>query len=46
MDLDMIQKFLGHQNLSTTESYLVVSQDKLKNIHSSCHPFGDKYAKR
>jgi site-specific recombinase XerD len=39
MDLELIQDLLGHQDITTTQSYLVVSQDKLRDIYSKCHPF-------
>lgn len=45
MDLEMIQKFLGHKHLSTTELYLSVNFDKLKSVHAQYHPFGAKYVK-
>jgi len=40
MDLELIQNLLGHQNLSTTESYLSVNLSKIKDIHANCHPYG------
>jgi len=43
VDLDLIQILLGHRHLSTTQTYLSISYDRLKQIHKSCHPFGDKY---
>jgi len=43
MDLELIQVLLGHQNLSTTQTYLVTTLDRLKNIHQCCHPLGAKY---
>lgn len=45
MDLECVQALLGHQHLSTTETYLVVNDDRLKDIHTRCHPFGGEYAK-
>lgn len=45
MDLELIQRFLGHQNLSTTESYLSIDDSRLRDVHARFHPFGDKYAK-
>lgn len=44
VDLELIQSLLGHRNLSTTQSYLSVSQDRLERIHKSCHPFGEEHA--
>lgn len=40
MDLELVQLMLGHQSLATTQEYLVVSPDRLKAIHTRCHPFG------
>lgn len=42
VDLDLVQALLGHQNLSTTQSYLVTNIDKLKTVHKRCHPLGEK----
>lgn len=39
MDLEFIQTLLGHQDLSTTQTYLNVNDDKLKAIHEKYHPF-------
>jgi len=44
VDLELIQVLLGHRHLSTTQTYLSISHDRLKQIHQSCHPFGDKHA--
>jgi len=41
VDLELIQSLLGHQNLSTTQAYLVISFDRLVHIHRTCHPFGE-----
>lgn len=43
VDLELIQSLLGHRYLSTTQSYLAISQDRLQQIHKSCHPFGEEY---
>jgi len=40
MDLELIRVFLGHRHLSSTESYLVSDANKLKWVHTVCHPFG------
>lgn len=40
VDLELVQSLLGHQNLGTTQTYLAVSHDRLKNIHARFHPFG------
>lgn len=44
MDLDLVRSLLGHKHLSTTQTYLAISYDRLAEIHKSCHPFGEKYA--
>ncbi len=38
MDLDLIKIFLGHSNISETQIYLSVSQEKLKKVHKEFHP--------
>lgn len=40
MDTDLIRVMLGHRDLSSTQSYLVTTVDKLKQIHGRYHPFG------
>lgn len=45
MDLELIQILLGHRHLSTTQTYLSISSDRLKRIHQFYHPFGNKCAK-
>lgn len=42
VDLELVQALLGHQSLSTTQTYLAISHDRLKRVHQSCHPFGEK----
>ena len=37
-DIRYIQQQLGHQLLSTTQIYTQVSDHRLKEVHSSCHP--------
>jgi len=41
VDLELIQVLLGHKHLSTTQTYLVTSPEKLKLLHKRCHPFGE-----
>lgn len=41
-DIRMIQAFLGHSDLSTTQIYTHVSIHKLKDIHTATHPGGGK----
>lgn len=43
VELELIQTLLGHQSLSTTQTYLVINNDKLAKIHKQCHPFGEGY---
>jgi integrase/recombinase XerD len=37
-DIRYIQQQLGHQLLSTTQIYTQVSDKRLKEVHSQCHP--------
>lgn len=45
MDLELVQFMLGHESLATTQEYLYISFERLKNIHAKYHPFGAKYVK-
>ena len=42
VDLELVQALLGHQHLSTTQTYLAISHDRLAEVHRRCHPFGEK----
>lgn len=42
MNLEMIQIFLGHRHVSTTGVYLSIDDNRLKEVHKKCHPFGEK----
>jgi integrase/recombinase XerD len=37
-DIRFIQQLLGHAELSTTQIYTQVSIQKLKQVHTACHP--------
>jgi site-specific recombinase XerD len=37
VDLRMVQEFLGHQNIATTQIYTHVTSKQLKDIHKKLH---------
>jgi len=37
IDLRVVQEFLGHQNISTTQVYTHLTSQKLKEIHQKFH---------
>lgn len=43
VDIELIQKLLGHQHVSATEAYLCVDGNRLAEVHKRCHPFGAKH---
>lgn len=39
-DLRVVQMLLGHADLSSTQIYTHVAQERLKDLHTRCHPRG------
>ena len=37
VDIRIVQEFLGHQNIATTQIYAHVTNRKLKDIHQKFH---------
>ena len=44
-DIRVLQSYLGHEHLSTTQIYTHMTLGRLKDIHNQTHPTGDKRPK-
>ena len=42
LDLELVQALLGHQHLSTTQTYLAVDNGRLAKTYAKYHPHGGK----
>ena len=38
VDLLLVQEFLGHESLSSTQKYTHVSKERLREVYDKCHP--------
>jgi integrase/recombinase XerC len=41
-DIRAVQELLGHSSLSSTQVYLSVSRDRLKEVYRNAHPHAKK----
>lgn len=41
-DIRAVQELLGHSSLSTTQIYLSVSKEKIKEVYRKAHPHAKK----